>query len=288
MLSKCLKLDIENFEQWLNFNGASKNTITAYTSDFRQLLKSEKLITKENIEVYTIDNWRELFSKLQDEKLSYKSQERYLAALRSYSKYKKTMGISITIMKLASLRKKDSDHISNVDLEDIFNFLSYFNKTEIWQEYRDKVLVYLLYSAGLRINEVLELKWVDLYTKYVKIKGKGSKIRAVPLFPFIKVMIDEYKNSLNFESEYIFISNNKKTKLHACSVARKFRKACLKLNLKNITPHTLRHACATHLMKAGCNLRSIQALLGHSSLEITKIYINSTQDELKNDYFSII
>lgn len=288
MLSTCLESDIKNFERWLVFQGASNNTVLGYISDLKHcLLLSANHPTKKLVEEYDINKWRHVFSTLQDQHLSYKSQERYLASLRAYCRYKESSGIKLSLRRLPSLYKKDSEHVSNVDFDDITQFLSWFDSANTWIEKRDRALVYLLYSVGLRINEALSLKWSDLFTKHIRIKGKGGGIRTVPLFPFMKDMLKEYRVALALESSYVFLSNNKTAKLHACSVARNFRKVSAILCLKNITPHSLRHACATHLLQAGCNLRSIQSLLGHSSLEITKGYISLTSEDLKNEYFKL-
>ncbi|WP_342261868.1 tyrosine-type recombinase/integrase [Alphaproteobacteria bacterium endosymbiont of Tiliacea citrago] len=295
-LSDCLQKDLVCFKSWLEFNNASENTILSYVSDLKHCFLISEKQSVFDIENAAIDDWRLIFAKLQDNGLSHKSQERYLAAVRAFSKYKRENGKILSIEKLKSFKKKESDHFSNVNIEDVFLFLSAFdnNQEKNFISARDRFLVYLIYSVGLRINEALNLKTEDFFENYIKIKGKGNKVRFVPFFPFIKDMLFLYKKLLQEflkkeleRKDYIFISNTGK-KLHACSVARLFRTVCIKLNLKNISPHSLRHACATHLLQSGCNLRSIQSLLGHSSLETTKIYIDAAIEDLKDDFFSIM
>lgn len=288
ILSEDLINDIKFFENWLKFHDLSKNTIKSYISDLKQTFKllKKEILTKNDIENLDLNEWRSIFSQLKLNGCVDKTQDRYYAALKNYAKFKKKEGINLSFNKLKISHSKKNDIIINLNIQDIKLFLSSFNDTKNLSDLRNKLLVNLLYSVGLRINEALNLKWINIYDKYIKIEGKGSKIRMVPLFPKIKQLLTEYSNGLNDKNEYIFISSKKK-KLLASSVARTFRNTSLKLGIKFITPHTLRHACATHLLKAGCNLRSIQALLGHSNLETTKYYLQYSNEEIKEKYFSV-
>lgn len=287
MLSTCLQEDLKEFERWLNFKNLSKHTILGYLSDLAIALDQSKIVTKEEIEQFSLDDWRRVLSTLQNRDLSSKSQDRYLASLNSFANYKKKQGILLNFVKLKIFRKKKQEILKLIQEEEVFQFLSFYDDAKTWLEKRDKALVYLLYSTGLRINEALSLKWKDLFARYINVRGKGGKLRTVPLFPFIKDMLLDYKKDAVIDQELIFWGAQKKTPLNACHVARKFRTVCLKLGLQKFSPHDLRHACASHLLSAGCNLRSIQVLLGHSSLELTKIYINLSEEDLKKKYFEL-
>lgn len=289
MLDKSLSLDLVGFEKWLELSGVSHNTIKAYVSDIKLCLGIKSgVCTKEVLENYSLDDWREMICQLQEKNLTNRTCDRYLSSLRAFSKYKKSKGVLLELDKVRSAKRVSANFkMQSLDFESVQKFLVVFQNPKTFTEFRDCALVFLLYSVGLRINEALGLKWSDLFSRYILIRGKGDKIRYVPFFPFLKTILDNYRKHLSVEGDYIFVSNTQKTRLHACSVARKFREVSVLLGV-SISPHSLRHACATHLLKSGCDIRYIQALLGHSSLEITKIYIDSSLDDLKNDYFRFV
>lgn len=287
--------DINLFKKFLAFKILSETSINSYVSDleksFQYIQKNKKIekLSKNDIESCAIDDWRQLFFELQKNNLSAKTQERYLMSLKNYAKFKKkSQNIELSIEKFKNFKLKITNEIMQFSKADIKNFLNCFNDIKDINTQRNQTLVYLLYSVGLRINEALNLRKQDLFDKYIKIQGKGNKIRMVPLFPKIKKMLKDYIAKTNNDNiEYIFLNNTGKNKWHACAVARLFRETCLINNLKIIHPHILRHACATHLLESKCNLRSIQALLGHTSLEITKRYINFSNEDLKTSFFKI-
>jgi len=287
--NECLCDNVLSFELWLNFKGLSKNTIKGYVSDLNQSFSFfnklfEKKVSLQDIVDCSVHDWRQFLSSY--EKKSIKTQDRLVATLRKWSEFNKKNNIEFSFGKLnISFNNSDTFQV-NFNQEQIEKFLSYHDKAVTWQELRNKALVYLLYLTGVRINEALSLKWSDIFAQYIRIEGKGSKIRYVPIFQFLHIMLDEYKKNINLY-EYVFINDSNK-KWDASCVARYFRNVGVKINVFTITPHTLRHACATHLLKEGCNLRTIQALLGHANLEITKKYINYNHDDLKKIYNNIM
>jgi len=295
----CLYADLEAFAKWLKYKNLSDNTVKSYLTDLYQSLQffgADSQISLEEIIELDINDYRAFLAQMAEK--SVKTQERMIASWRKWAKFKAKDGIEISFNKI-TYPKAPKKSFPNIELETVEKFIQIYPKN--WKDQRNKAIITLLYSAGLRINEALGLRWTDIQKgqkgqKYLKILGKGGKIRFTPLLPqaFEELML--YKAQIESETAnfdwdridgHIFASNQLK-KQHASSVARDFRTICTKENLPPLNPHKLRHACATHLLKSGCNLRTIQTLLGHSSLETTKIYIQHSTEELQNIHKKII
>ena len=159
-------------------------------------------------------------------------------------------------------------------------------------DYRNKAMLELMYSSGLRVSELVDLKLkdIDLDNGYVKCFGKGNKERIVPVgelaVEYLKKYIYEYRDSMKkgYYTENIFLNNHgKKISRQGCFLIIKDI-AKQKNTDKNITPHMLRHSFATHLLNNGADLRTIQEMLGHSSITTTQIYTNVSTDILKENY----
>lgn len=174
-------------------------------------------------------------------------------------------------------------------LEEVSSLLNFEVNNEF--EARNKAILELLYSSGLRISELtsLELSNIDLDECLVRVMGKGSKERIVPLGDYaidaLKEYIYFYRPMLNKNnSSYVFL-NNRGGVLSRQFIFKVIKEECIKKGIrKNVSPHTLRHTFATHLLKNGADLRIIQELLGHENLSTTQIYTHLTNDKLKHDY----
>ena len=153
-------------------------------------------------------------------------------------------------------------------------------------ESRNKTILDFMYSTACRVSELCEVKIsdIDFEDDYIKLTGKGSKQRLVPigtelkknLIEYIKFRKDFVKNNISF----LFISKNK-NKLERTSVYRVVKNIAINNNVKNnVHPHTLRHSAATHMLESGCDLRTLQEFLGHSSVSTTKIYTKLTKEFL--------
>ena len=157
---------------------------------------------------------------------------------------------------------------------------------------RNKAILELMYATGLRISEVisLEFKNIDMEECIVRVMGKGSKERIVPINDYalnaLNTYIEEYR-PLMIKKEvnnYIFLNNHGK-QMTRQGVFKMIKQECLKKGInKDISPHTIRHTFATHLLLNGADLRIIQELLGHSDISTTQIYTHLTNEELYNDY----
>ncbi len=159
-------------------------------------------------------------------------------------------------------------------------------------DYRNKAMLELLYATGLRISELLnlELKDIDLKNAFVRVMGKGKKERIVPIgdvaIKYMEKYLGDYRPSLlkNKNSDYVFISNAT-TKMTRQGFFKIIKIECQKKNIKkDISPHTIRHSFATHLLNHGADLRVIQDLLGHEDISTTQIYTHVANQKLKEEY----
>ena len=158
--------------------------------------------------------------------------------------------------------------------------------------FRDKCILELLYSSGLRISELVSLKFENLNLDdcFVKVMGKGSKERIVPLNDITVSYLAEYINRVRpqmikkVNNDYIFLNNHGK-QLTRQAVFKMIKKRVETVGIKkNISPHTLRHSFATHMLQSGADIRFIQELLGHSDVATTEIYTHIANEMLKKDY----
>lgn len=160
---------------------------------------------------------------------------------------------------------------------------------EPWVIKREIAIIVLLYGAGLRISEALNLRVNDVNSENLIITGKGNKQRQIFILPVVKECIQEYVKScpylgLNNKAEYLFLGVRGK-KLGRTYVANRLQKIRRVLNLPEIlSPHAFRHSFATHLLQNNVDVRSIQELLGHSSLETTQIYTHLNYQDVFNMY----
>ncbi len=158
----------------------------------------------------------------------------------------------------------------------------------------DKAVFELLYASGLRVSELADIKFnqIDLNAKYVRVLGKGSKERIVPIGKPACLAIGKYLKEREYiikkfklNTRYFFIKENGK-KLTRQDVYRFINKLGKNIN-KEISPHTIRHSFATHLLENGADLRVVQELLGHSDVSTTQLYTHISKKRLKDIYFSI-
>lgn len=153
---------------------------------------------------------------------------------------------------------------------------------------QEKAIIELLYSSGLRVSELINLKRedIDLTASYLKCKGKGNKERLIPIGNQSKYALNIlFSHRKDSENTYIFL-NHKGNKLDRQEVWRLIKRLSTSIN-KDISPHTLRHSFATHLLENGADLRVVQELLGHSDISTTQIYTHVSKKRLKEVYFNI-
>jgi len=267
--------------------GLSKNTIQSYESDIYQLYqwnisKNKKRIT----EIKKIDT-SQYISYLFSQNLKSTSVNRKISSLKTFFNFvlKKKL-INVNPFTDQIMPKKPISLPKSISEDDVVKLLD-VPKPDSLIGLRDKAMLELLYASGVRISELVNIKFsdLDLERNIIKVFGKGSKERLVPFgedaAQCISAYIDERKKNKDIASiKYIFL-NNRGSKISRHAFWHRLKEYCLEIGLKrDISPHTLRHAFATHLLNRGADLRSVQVLLGHSDLSTTQIYTHIAKQRL--------
>lgn len=275
---------INDFKNYLELErNYSNNTSLSYVKDvtlFSNFIKKDLLL----VDKLDIEKYIRSLNK------SSKTISHVISSLKSFYNY---------YMRMGNIKSNPTDEIDRpkiekkipefLTLEEVSSLLNFEVNNEF--EARNKAILELLYSSGLRISELtsLELSNIDLDECLVRVMGKGSKERIVPLGDYaidaLKEYIYFYRPMLNKNnSSYVFL-NNRGGILSRQFIFKVIKEECIKKGIrKNVSPHTLRHTFATHLLKNGADLRIIQELLGHENLSTTQIYTHLTNDKLKHDY----
>lgn len=282
-----------------------------YLSEYLEYLKYQKNYSDETIHSYSIDieefldyinseciNICEVgydvvkawLIHLDEKKNKSTTVSRKISSLRGFYKYLiNNKVIDSNPFSLVSLPKKER-HLPRFfyynELEEMFQ-VSKLN-TALGQ--RDRLLLEMLYATGVRVSELVNIKVSDINGEEIKVLGKGNKERIVEFGDYAESILELYLNegykSLNVKkSEYLFL-NNRGGKLTTRGVRYILDNIINKTTIdKKISPHMLRHTFATHLLNEGCDLLTVQELLGHESLTATSIYTHITNDRLKEVYF---
>ena len=267
--------------------GLSKNTIQSYESDIYQLYQWNLSTNKKRItELKKIDT-NQYVSYLFNQNLKSSSVNRKISSLKTFFNFllKKKL-ISANPFADQIMPKKPISLPKSISEDDVVKLLD-APKVDSLIGLRDRAMLELLYASGVRISELVNIKFsdLDLDRNIIKVFGKGSKERLVPFgedaAQWISAYIDERKKNKDLASiKYIFL-NNRGTKISRHAFWHRLKEYCLEIGLKqDISPHTLRHAFATHLLNRGADLRSVQVLLGHSDLSTTQIYTHIAKQRL--------
>ena len=264
--------------------GLSQNTIDAYRrdlSDFSQAVDDIHTIDRNYINSYV--------RKLRERKLAPSSVIRKVATLRGFFKWATSAEIIDKNPASTLEQPKTPQRLPKVvSIKEIEEML-HNNLTPL-----EHVIMELLYSCGLRVSELVNLKIndIDLSSKYVRCFGKGSKERIIPIGEMAKNIIKQYLpereliiKKFNLNTKQLLISE--KGRFITRQDVYNFIHAQGKIIHKNISPHTLRHSFATHLLENGADLRVVQELLGHSDVSTTQLYTHISKKRLKDVYFSI-
>lgn len=261
----------------------SLNTYQAYAIDLKYFLifiqnHYGNKITIQNLEDLTIRDFRSWLSaqKIKNNNLSPKSQARSKAAIKSlfkfFNKNNYIKNTAIFNLQPAKINKQLPRPLSFKEVIDVINISGEKND---WTGLRNKTLFTLIYAAGLRLNEALQLNKIDVKDMdTIRITGKGGKVRNIPLIESAKALIEELLN-INPQQEIVspLFLGLKGKRLSSRQVQKIIEEIRNKLSLpKTVTPHALRHSFATHLLEKGVDLRTLQELLGHSSLSTTQGY----------------
>ena len=288
-------------KEWASYNinlrNLSENSVKAYSLDLRDFLnfsfKESVVVLKSdlsNISAHTIRLW---ILSLRNRSVKASSLSRKISSLKNFFHWlENSYNIFNSAISKLDSPKKDSKLPRPIAVNDIKNLFSAFEnkKEKRWIISRNQAIFLLLYTCGLRISEAINMKTNELpLNTSVLVKGKGKKERMVPILKICNQAIENYTKQCPYpisNSEYVFLGIRGNRML-----PRSFQKAMERARNSiglpsSTTPHSLRHSYATHLLNAGTDLRSIQKLLGHSSLSSTQIYTQIEQKRLLQVYKS--
>lgn len=270
--------------------GLAKNTLIAYEQDLNKLLQF--LILEKNNSLFTklsLQDLQNFLIFLYDFGLNEKSQARIISALKSFYKYLSIENLieenPAYLLEQPKLERKIPDTLAFEEIQIIME------STDLSTDlgYRNRSILELLYSCGLRVSELINIKLSDLYldVDYIKVIGKGNKERLIPIGSeskkYIENYISEYRKELKPLKEQFLFLNRRGNKLTRVMIFYIVKEATLKAGIdKNVSPHTFRHSFATHLVEGGADLRAVQEMLGHSSITTTEIYTHLNNDYLKS------
>ena len=282
---------IENFSHFLKFErNFSDNTLDAYIRDVKKLKAfSEEKLDNTTPDKITFENLQEFLLYLTKEKISERTQARGISSIKSFFKYLIEEEIRednpSSLLEGPKLGLYLPDTLSFEDVEKIIKAIDLSTDLGV----RNHCIIEVLYGCGLRVSELIELKISDVNFKenFIKVEGKGKKVRYVPLANYTANLILNYINNVRANNkigkkyeDHIFL-NSRGSSMSRVIVFIIIKELVEKAGIrKSISPHTFRHSFATHLLQNGVDLRFIQEMLGHSSITTTEIYTHLKTEEL--------
>lgn len=277
-------------DDWLNWLSAERNyadhTLEAYARDVDIYLA---FLGQQGAAPFPPDRreFRAFLANQQAEQLGHATIARRVSSLRSFYLFAARHGYfkseDFSWMKPPRRPHTIPKDLPQTDMDDILNVLEN-SPVPDWQKKRDKAILMLLYGCGLRISEALSLTADDIpLSNWLQIKGKGSKFRDVPVLEIVADTVNEAAQACPFQPHGLepLWRSSRGGPLNARTVQRLVETIRMTLGLpSHVTPHTLRHAFATHLLSNGGDLRAIQELLGHASLSTTQRYTHVDSERL--------
>jgi site-specific recombinase XerD len=297
MESKDLKTLKTQFLQYIEIErGRSMNTVRNYDLYISTFLKVSKLtvpnqITEDVIREYRLWLNRKQSGKIvegKSENLKKKTQNYYLIALRSFLKYLVKRGVTSLAPEKIELAKIPERQIDIISSEELERLLAAPDGDDV-KSLRDKAILELLFSTGLRVSELCSLPQdLDINKDEFSVRGKGEKVRVVFISDTARAAVKKYLEKRTDMDDALFVqfgknaSSKESLRLTPRSVERIIKQYAIKAGIsKKVTPHVVRHSFATDLLQNGADLRSVQALLGHAHIGTTQIYTHVTDKHLK-------
>ncbi|AAW39523.1 MAG: site-specific tyrosine recombinase XerD [Dehalococcoides mccartyi] len=291
--------DIQSFLNYLMVEkGFSENTTEAYENDLRQMMtfadkeaaKSGKIpgwenFTRQTMLAYMLD--------LKERNYAITTVVRKMAAAKSFFNFMVAEG---------KLKENPTENISTpkvgkplpdaISISQVRALLNQPVKSGSSEAKRDKAMLELLYASGMRVTELVNLNVLDVDLKegFVRCFGKGRKERMIPIYPQAAQSIQEYlteirPNLVRAETEKALFLNRRGDRLTRQGLWQILKGYAREAGLDDVvTPHTLRHSFATHMLSGGADLRSVQELLGHANISTTQIYTHLTSEHIKRSY----
>ncbi len=274
----------------------SSNTIAAYERDlvqFETFLSSRQILweSENRILIKCIREWVVEMMSISTSPLTIR---RKLSSLSSYFKFRIKQGLTsqnpVLGISLPKKQVKLPDYVRENDLNQVIENVSAEDAS--FEQENARLIILLLYHLGLRRSELISLCWkdIDWQSSQIRVFGKGNKVRILPMSPEIKDALRRYENMVKAVIKEVVNANrilitSRGNPLYPSYVYRIVRKelGSVAPNVK-LSPHTLRHSFATHLMDGGAELNAVKELLGHSSLAATQVYTHTSMQQLKDVY----
>ena len=276
----------ELVDSFLNYlfiqKGLSQNTINSYKHDLKKFVDANKTL---DIKGADFDSFLHNINTLE---LSPKSKQRLVSSLKQFHIYLSQLSVIDHEFPKGVRIKLGSSLPRVLSINEVDSFINFYDHSNFLNS-RNKTILDFLYSAGTRVSELcnVELSDIDLDDNFVQLKGKGSKYRIVPIGSLLRQNLTEYltyRNNLKSINSFLFLSKSHK-QMERTAVFRIIKKITSNLGLdSDIHPHTFRHSAATHMLEGGCDLRTVQEFLGHSSVSTTQIYTKITKEFLEEAF----
>ena len=281
---------IKSFSTYLRIERSlSTNTVESYSNDLNKLADflTSKSISATKVRLNDLKDFITSISEI----LSETSQSRIISAIKSFYKFLLIENLIQTDPSENLVSPKIGRKLPNVlTIEEINLIINSVESNNVG--IRNKAIIEIIYGCGLRVSELTNLLLSNLFLKqgYIKIVGKGNKERLSPIGSLAIDSLNDFLTNVrpglkinNKFSDHVFI-NNRGTSLSRSMIFKMIKKYTLKANIdKDISPHSLRHSFATHLVEGGANLRAVQEILGHSSITTTEIYTHLDSDYLRSN-----
>jgi integrase/recombinase XerC len=291
--AKCYSADLQQFCEHLTGSSQSEQYHSSESGSVGVATQTETKLEQLLLAI-TTDSVRAYMASLNDKQYSKSTTARKLATLRSFYKFLVKRSY-LTTNPVTSVRtpKQDKKLPKFLEYDQVKRLLE-TPPADSWLGARDRAIMETLYSTGVRVSELvgLNIEDVDFLGEVLHIRGKGKKERITPIGSSALQSVQHYmefrnrraQSNGNFDAKVLFVNKHGK-RLSTRSVRRKMDKYLKMAGLDpSISPHTLRHSFATHMLNNGADLRSVQELLGHQSLSTTQVYTHLTTKKLKEVY----
>lgn len=283
-------LDIKNFISYLKIEkGLAENSILAYQNDVVKLSEFALSIKKMPIEI-SYNDLKQFIAELFDLGLSARSQARIISGIKQFYGYLLLENLisddPSELLEQPKIGRKLPEILTIEEIDALIQAIDLSKK----EGHRNRAIIETLYSCGLRVSELINLRFSDLFFEegFVRVIGKGNKERLVPVSQQVQKEIDLYNNHIRKHQEItkghenIVFLNRRGSQLTRVMIFTIIKELAKSIGLKKtISPHTFRHSFATHLIEGGANLRAIQDMLGHESITTTEIYTHLDQRFLR-------
>jgi len=284
---------LKGFKDYLKLERSlSKHSIDAYLNDVDKLVQYYLVIDKDLVlSKLQLSDLREFIAWLNDVGMQANTQARVISGIKAFFTYLMQEQIILedptALLESPKLTRKLPDTLNIHEIDQLIDAID-ASKPE---GMRNKAIIEMLYGCGLRVTELVELKISNIYaeTEFIKVIGKGNKERLVPIgstaLKLLEIYVSQIRVHLSIKKgheDYIFL-NRSGSRLSRISVFNLIKTLAIKVGIhKSISPHTLRHSFATHLIEGGADLRAVQEMLGHASITTTEIYTHLDRDYLRS------